>query len=827
MTIWCLLSFCTVKAQLPSLPPTITKECRTAAGPTDFEYEKKIDRAAFNQKMEYYLSGNNKRAIEQYAIQLHIVRRNDGTGGANVTNIRNEILSFVNPYFAAVDIEFVECNPEVYHNSSEYYILGDNGEDPDVAGDAMAAAFNVPNVINIYYVSDPDEACGWARFPWNLPVDYIVIANGCATNKSTTVHELGHYFGLYHTHETFGGMAPESVTRNNANGCYDCDTDGDLLCDTPADPNLADLANDFPSCAYTGSETDECDVSYTPAIDNIMSYADKECRTIFTTQQIARMAVYRDGDRSYLQIGCPCEKPVAICKNANVNLNAAGNASITPNTVDNGSSWDCGLDYWTVSPNSFNCNNVGPNQVTLTVVDDLGWQSTCNATVTIFDVTNPALTNPASNMVVECDGSGNVAQFSNWLNNRGGATATDACGGAWSNNSTGLSDLCGATGSETVTFTFTDPSNNKVSTTASFTIVDTDPPSLTCPEDIHLPECVETATWEVIASDICGDVTVVSVPPSGSSFEKGTTTVVLVTATDDCGNSSQCSFEVTRDPDLVVDIDPLNTSPLNTCALGETANIVLGYGGGPTCVTLNAVATGGHAPYTYSWQAPAEVPPSYFSGELTATPTFCAGFQTEACAIYTFLVTVTDVHGCTETNTVEVSVINPLCTDGKKPKVNVCHRPQGNPANGQSLCVSSNAADTHLNSGSHDDCLGKCDATCSSYSALGNGAIAQKIQQPGTSGLVQTDKAYSLTVRPNPFAHTTVLNFSAGYDTHAQLIVTDVNGRRVALLYDGFLEKQTIQSVNFDAGNLSTGLYFTRLIGADGRGISANVLLVR
>lgn len=843
-TVHCLLMvalccFCasTSWAQQPTSQPNASpttaqispeKECRTVAGQAEIDYENKVDRAAFKKQMEYYLSRTDKRAIQQYAIQLHIVRMDDGTGGIDVADIRSEIENFVNPYFADIDIEFVECNPEMYHDRTEYYVLG-GGEDPDVAGDAMSAEYNVANVINIYFVSDPDGACGWARFPWKLPVDYIVIANSCADNNSTLVHELGHYYGLYHTHETFGGMQPESVTRNNADGCWDCETDGDILCDTPADPNLTSTANNFPDCGYTGSGTDECGVSYNPAIDNIMSYADKRCRTVFSPQQLARMEVYRDGDRSYLQNGCPCERPVATCKNITVNLNAAGNASITPSSVDNGSTWDCGFGSWSVSPNTFNCSDVGGNAVTLTLTDALGWVSTCSATVTISDVTDPVITNPASSMTVECDGGGNIVAFSNWLVTNGGATASDACGGSWSNNSVGLSDRCGATGTEMVTFTYTDPSGNTASTTATFTIEDTTNPSLTCPENIHLPECVETASWTAIASDVCGDVTVVSVPPSGSVFEKGTTTIVTVTATDDCGNETECTFEVTRDPDLVVAIDPLATSSLNTCALGNSANIVLGYGGGPTCITLNAVGSGGHGPYTYAWDAPAQVPIGYFTGDDTATPTFCAGFQTEACAIYTFLVTVTDIHGCTETNTVEVSVVNPLCTEGPKAKVWICHHPSGNPSNEQSICVGQQAVYTHLYGSGHDDCLGHCDATCATYSALAEEFVAGNGNKIGlaTNSQFQMADSYQLSIKPNPFSSTAVVSFSTDFATNARLIVLDVNGQQVANLFDGPVQKNTPHTVNFEAGNLLSGIYFARLIGEDGTSISSTVLLVR
>ncbi|NNF22636.1 MAG: HYR domain-containing protein, partial [Saprospiraceae bacterium] len=720
-----ILIFWTANLSAQNLETAPKKECRTQAGQASVDYERSVDRAAYKQLMRNYLKSDQRAAIEEYAIQIHIVTRDDGSGGVDIDDIRGEIDVYVNPYFADIDIEFVECAPELYHASTEYYVLGNGDEDPDVAGDAMSAAFNVANVINIYFVDDPDEACGWARFPWKLPADYIVLANSCADNQSTLVHELGHYFGLYHTHET--GLGAESVTRDSEDGCWDCEDDGDLLCDTQASPNISDLADNWPSCAYTGVGTDACNGdAYMPDIDNIMSYADKECRVVFTNQQLARMEVFRDGDRDYLQTGCSCEKAEALCKNINIDLNANGNVSITQASVDNGSTWDCGLDSWSVNPNSFDCGDVGANIVTLTVTDDLGWESSCQSTVTVADVTKPMITTQASDMDVECDGSGNVGEFTAWLNDNGGAQVTDACDGSWSNNSSGLSNGCGATGSETVTFTYTDPSGNTASTTATFTIEDNTDPDLVCPADIHLPECIETAEWIVVSSDICSNVTVVSDPPSGSVFEKGTTTVVTVTSTDECDNVSECTFEVTRDPDLKVDIDPLATSPLNTCAAGTNANIVIGYGGGPTCTTMNAVGSGGHAPYTYSWEAPVGLPEGSFENENTATPTFCADFQTEPCVTYTFTVTVTDIHGCTETNEVEVNVVNPLCTSGNNPKVSVCHRPPGNPSNEQTICISANAVDNHLDNDVHQDCLGSCDDVCVAYSPENLGLVASQ-----------------------------------------------------------------------------------------------------
>lgn len=75
-------------------------------------------------------------------------------------------------------------------------------------------------------------------------------------------------------------------------------------------------------------------------------------------------------------------KPNAICQNITVTL-SGGTASITASQVDNGSNDACGIKSISVSPNTFNCSNIGANTVTLTVTDNNDNVSTCDATVTV------------------------------------------------------------------------------------------------------------------------------------------------------------------------------------------------------------------------------------------------------------------------------------------------------------------------------------------------------------------------------------------------------------------------------------------------------------
>ena len=77
--------------------------------------------------------------------------------------------------------------------------------------------------------------------------------------------------------------------------------------------------------------------------------------------------------------------PIANCKNADVTLNQNGTITIDPQIVNNGSSTQCGDLTFSVDPNTFDCTDLGPNMVTLTVTDEAGGTATCTAIVTVHE----------------------------------------------------------------------------------------------------------------------------------------------------------------------------------------------------------------------------------------------------------------------------------------------------------------------------------------------------------------------------------------------------------------------------------------------------------
>jgi hypothetical protein len=86
--------------------------------------------------------------------------------------------------------------------------------------------------------------------------------------------------------------------------------------------------------------------------------------------------------------------PEAVCQNVTISLDLFGNASINATSLDGGSTDNCApasvLDF-EASQTDFDCDDLGPNNVTLTVTDPCGNVSTCVAVVTVLEGIAPCV----------------------------------------------------------------------------------------------------------------------------------------------------------------------------------------------------------------------------------------------------------------------------------------------------------------------------------------------------------------------------------------------------------------------------------------------------
>jgi len=233
-----------------------------------------------------------------YAIPLalHIVRQSNGTGGLSLTDL-NTAMDLGNDLWAQSYIYAYQYGPVDFIDSDLFYF----GTDNSTMFDFLRNINKVPEAINIYFL--PDESgfpyCGLSSFTTSS-TQGILMANSCVIidgTSSTLVHEIGHYFDLYHTHEpAFGIECPDG------SNCTDA---GDRICDTPADPNLYGHVSAPPSCAYDNyaSPPGECDgTPYGPQPNNIMSYSNKPCRDLYTDGQTAKLRTVLENDRTELAI---------------------------------------------------------------------------------------------------------------------------------------------------------------------------------------------------------------------------------------------------------------------------------------------------------------------------------------------------------------------------------------------------------------------------------------------------------------------------------------------------------------------------------------------
>jgi hypothetical protein len=227
--------------------------------------------------------------VIEIPISIHLMRNEIGVTGLSKGDWY-DALDTLNERYADAGITFVQCGP-VHEILVNEYLTVTKGTESDL----IANTYNVPNTLNIYVPnqieSGDNTICGFGKFPWALPRDHIFVKTTCMRNESTLSHEVGHYFGILHTHSTSAGI--EYVNGTN------CEFAGDELCDTPADPRLSS-SNVSGNCYYIGNEVDPNGDLYEPDVENLMSYSLKSCRKTFTQEQFNRMNFYAVHTRDYL-----------------------------------------------------------------------------------------------------------------------------------------------------------------------------------------------------------------------------------------------------------------------------------------------------------------------------------------------------------------------------------------------------------------------------------------------------------------------------------------------------------------------------------------------
>ncbi|GAB5558101.1 MAG: hypothetical protein SchgKO_23140 [Schleiferiaceae bacterium] len=384
--------------------------------------------------------------------------------------------------------------------------------------------------------------------------------------------------------------------------------------------------------------------------------------------------------------------PSVITQNIVVQLDATGNASITTADVNNGSSDACGIASMSLDITAFTCANVGPNTVTLSVVDNNGNSSSQTATVTVEDNVAPVAIAQDVDVYLDASGAGSITAMD--VDNG----SNDACGVA-SISVSASSFACANVGVNPVVLTVTDVNGNVSTANANVNVHDTVSPEMATQNvtvylDANGSASITTADIDAGSSDACGINSLSLDITSFGCDDTGANTVVL-TAVDANANSSSASaqvtvldtiapmiscvadFEVCENDVVIYDLpmysDNCNVTLAQTDASGLTTGMVFPVG--VTTIEYTATdASGNQTSCSFDVTVRALPAVSIATSEL---PEYCQGGAivlsavspdavawswsngdtnptTEVFASGTYYLTVTNQYGCINTDSVYI-----------------------------------------------------------------------------------------------------------------------------------------------------------------------------
>jgi hypothetical protein len=287
------------------------KECGT---PVRYPL-KKIDSTLLQQRM----AARGIAVTLPYPVKVFVVIFADNDG-SNVAVTETEVLRQMDnmqSFYAPRNICFI-LTGITQVNSTDL-----NSQDTDSETGELSPYLRSNNITIFVHASLFSASDGsWNGFAYDIPNTFLSIVRSAinsTTNLSTLAHEMGHCFGLYHTFQarTDGNNNVIRENRARSGGCKNCDTEGDILCDTDADRNIDDVEVGATSCNYLGSATDACGSSLLMTTTNIMTYGRRSCRDNFTSGQGSRARGFLITDLGLL--AALADDGIVVMPNVNVN----------------------------------------------------------------------------------------------------------------------------------------------------------------------------------------------------------------------------------------------------------------------------------------------------------------------------------------------------------------------------------------------------------------------------------------------------------------------------------------------------------------------------
>lgn len=224
----------------------------------------------------------NPAIISEAQIQAQLDTLNNYIAGNNADSIN--IPNYFKPFFGKSVVKFCLARRSPSHQTTngiirkrttkQSFYIDDAVKNNSTGGDD---AWDPNKYLNIWISNLSSGMNGYATFPnmssidnQGIVISYTTLPSALPSSFNqgkTLLHEVGHFFNLYH------------IWGDDNGGC----TGSDFCDDTPNQANAT-----FGS--HTGMITDSCSIS-TPGImyQNYMDYSNDDCLFMFTKDQVLRM----------------------------------------------------------------------------------------------------------------------------------------------------------------------------------------------------------------------------------------------------------------------------------------------------------------------------------------------------------------------------------------------------------------------------------------------------------------------------------------------------------------------------------------------------------
>ena len=258
-------------------------------------------------------------------VKFHLAAEADGSGRIEIADVLDQLCALNQEFEATGFVFYIDSGFNLINNTNVF-------ESPTtatgVARMIRESRDEGPNGLNIFVTQNADRGNienGTVLGFYSIQNDWIVIRKSqIGIGENTLAHEIGHFFSLNHPHtgwesnpwtesehgnpvliRNINGIQIELVDKSN------CETAGDLVCDTPPDYNFG-LTWDNRCPDFDLDVADRNGDTIIPSQINYMSYFLGCGPYEFSPQQRnIMMADYNSSLKSYLRTGyVPDTRPV-------------------------------------------------------------------------------------------------------------------------------------------------------------------------------------------------------------------------------------------------------------------------------------------------------------------------------------------------------------------------------------------------------------------------------------------------------------------------------------------------------------------------------------